>query len=176
MGSATPLIVPEVTTKQISDSNATKDFMNTRCKYKTGTCLNERARKPNDSFHSLCEQHRLLHNYNQRNFDRKKRAMKKSLEDSKLTEKCGILDSSEAAPIPKRSIATEFEYNSAPMSKIPRTEYNIFTAENYHACPPNYNTYSPLESYGDLLDSCISGSNTVSWSEEDIYILKALLC
>ncbi|KDO18965.1 hypothetical protein SPRG_14802 [Saprolegnia parasitica CBS 223.65] len=52
-----------------------------RCRYKTGTCTNERARKPNDMYHSLCEKHRLLHNFNQRNFDRKKRAIRKLLEE-----------------------------------------------------------------------------------------------
>ncbi|OQR89290.1 hypothetical protein ACHHYP_06370 [Achlya hypogyna] len=53
----------------------------TRCRYKTGTCTNERARKPNDAYHSLCEKHRVLHNFNQRNFDRKKRAIRKMLEE-----------------------------------------------------------------------------------------------
>ncbi|OQR95875.1 hypothetical protein THRCLA_22058 [Thraustotheca clavata] len=51
-----------------------------RCRYKTGTCMNERAKKPNDMYHSLCEKHRVLHNFNQRNFDRKKRAIRKLLE------------------------------------------------------------------------------------------------
>ncbi|KAF0687635.1 Aste57867_20619 [Aphanomyces stellatus] len=53
-----------------------------RCRYKTGTCRNERSRKTATSLHSLCEMHRQMHNFNQRKFDRKKRAMRDTLRDN----------------------------------------------------------------------------------------------
>ncbi|KAF0686238.1 Aste57867_21943 [Aphanomyces stellatus] len=45
-----------------------------RCKYKSGRCPNERTLKYNgEEIHSLCEEHRIRHNRNQRKADTKRR-------------------------------------------------------------------------------------------------------
>ncbi|RHY32490.1 hypothetical protein DYB32_002526 [Aphanomyces invadans] len=45
-----------------------------RCKYKSGRCPNERTLKYNgEEIHSLCEEHRVRHNRNQRKADTKRR-------------------------------------------------------------------------------------------------------
>ncbi|EGZ22707.1 hypothetical protein PHYSODRAFT_252155 [Phytophthora sojae] len=42
-----------------------------KCQYKTGKCFNERTLKRNGDAHSLCEEHRIKQNLNQRRSDRK---------------------------------------------------------------------------------------------------------
>ncbi|KDO21140.1 hypothetical protein SPRG_12921 [Saprolegnia parasitica CBS 223.65] len=45
-----------------------------RCRYKSGRCPNERTLKYNgEQVHSLCEEHRIRHNRNQRRADTKRR-------------------------------------------------------------------------------------------------------
>ena len=46
------------------------------CRYKSGKCKHERARKRNGAAHTLCEVHRLRHNAHQRKSDRKHRLAK----------------------------------------------------------------------------------------------------
>jgi hypothetical protein len=117
---------PSVTIINTATMINTVPLMN-RCQYKTGSCPNERARKPNATFHSLCEKHRLVHNFNQRNFDRKKRAVKKVL----LQHQNEILD------------AIKVEAGAEAFMPILRQD----------------NT-----------------SSWRVWSEEDLSILRALLC
>ncbi|KDO22977.1 hypothetical protein SPRG_11824 [Saprolegnia parasitica CBS 223.65] len=50
-----------------------------RCKYKSGRCMNERTIKENGEPHTLCEEHRLLHNKNQRKSDTKRRRLRRAL-------------------------------------------------------------------------------------------------
>jgi len=47
-----------------------------RCKYKSGRCPNERTVKFNGEAHTLCEEHRIKHNKNQRKSDSKRRGSK----------------------------------------------------------------------------------------------------
>ncbi|OQR91952.1 hypothetical protein ACHHYP_04190 [Achlya hypogyna] len=47
-----------------------------RCKYKSGRCPNERTIKFSGEAHTLCEEHRLKHNKNQRKSDAKRRGTK----------------------------------------------------------------------------------------------------
>ncbi|KAF0719293.1 Aste57867_1141 [Aphanomyces stellatus] len=44
-----------------------------RCKYKSGRCPNERTLKFSGEPHTLCEEHRVKHNKNQRKSDAKRR-------------------------------------------------------------------------------------------------------
>ncbi|KAF0682878.1 Aste57867_25013 [Aphanomyces stellatus] len=59
-------------------SEAARPF-NGRCKYKSGRCMNERTLKENGLPHTLCEEHRILHNKNQRKSDTKRRRLRKGM-------------------------------------------------------------------------------------------------
>ncbi|OQS07861.1 hypothetical protein THRCLA_20043 [Thraustotheca clavata] len=59
---------------------------NGRCKYKSGRCMNERTLKENGEPHTLCEEHRLLHNKNQRKSDTKRRRLRRALRNTNNNE------------------------------------------------------------------------------------------
>ncbi|KAH9125810.1 hypothetical protein LEN26_008576 [Aphanomyces euteiches] len=46
------------------------------CRYKSGRCSNERTLKFNGEIHTMCEEHRIRHNNNQRRSDLKRRIKK----------------------------------------------------------------------------------------------------
>ncbi|ETV93127.1 hypothetical protein H310_12739 [Aphanomyces invadans] len=52
-----------------------------RCKYKSGRCPNERTIKFSGEPHTLCEEHRVKHNKNQRKSDAKRRGVVKIKRD-----------------------------------------------------------------------------------------------
>ncbi|KDO17904.1 hypothetical protein SPRG_16687, partial [Saprolegnia parasitica CBS 223.65] len=56
-----------------------------RCKYKSGRCPNERTLKFSGEAHTLCEEHRLKHNKNQRKSDAKRRGAKPVKKEPKTT-------------------------------------------------------------------------------------------
>ncbi|OQR97583.1 hypothetical protein ACHHYP_10162 [Achlya hypogyna] len=47
-----------------------------KCRYKSGRCPNERTLKFNGEVHTMCEEHRIRHNNNQRKSDMKRRVKK----------------------------------------------------------------------------------------------------
>ena len=59
-------------------SSKTSDYRG-QCSYKTGKCLNERSLKIHGGTHSLCEDHRKIHNKNQRKRDQKRRDLKRKM-------------------------------------------------------------------------------------------------
>ncbi|RHY68040.1 hypothetical protein DYB38_003337 [Aphanomyces astaci] len=60
-------------------SHGSPGVFNGRCKYKSGRCMNERTLKDNGLPHTLCEEHRVLHNKNQRKSDTKRRRLRKGV-------------------------------------------------------------------------------------------------
>ncbi|OQR94050.1 hypothetical protein ACHHYP_01904 [Achlya hypogyna] len=85
---------------QLKKTSSTFSLMNHapyngRCKYKSGRCMNERTLKENGEPHTLCEDHRLLHNKNQRKSDTKRRRLRRAMRNE---PRMATLTSSVASP------------------------------------------------------------------------------
>ncbi|KDO35521.1 hypothetical protein SPRG_00368 [Saprolegnia parasitica CBS 223.65] len=59
-----------------SSANAVRAGFRGKCRYKSGRCPNERTLKFNGEVHTMCEEHRIRHNNNQRKSDMKRRVKK----------------------------------------------------------------------------------------------------
>ncbi|OQS00342.1 hypothetical protein THRCLA_06002 [Thraustotheca clavata] len=59
-----------------SNTTAVRPGFRGKCRYKSGRCPNERTLKFNGEVHTMCEEHRIRHNNNQRKSDMKRRVKK----------------------------------------------------------------------------------------------------
>ncbi|KAH9136550.1 hypothetical protein LEN26_006122 [Aphanomyces euteiches] len=146
---------------------------NGRCKYKSGRCMNERTLKENGQPHTLCEDHRVLHNKNQRKSDTKRRRLRKGMAPFAPTM---------AQPTEYRSAGST--YSSDPEDARSNEELSDDDSNNatHNTTYDHTMLRPPLP--GDLLHypatapttpSASSDTPTVEWSTEEITMLHSLL-
>ncbi|RHY46353.1 hypothetical protein DYB30_005761 [Aphanomyces astaci] len=133
-----------------------------RCKYKSGRCPNERTIKFSGEPHTLCEEHRVKHNKNQRKSDAKRRGVVKVKRDGTVVYE----DDDDACPV----------YMKKEQPSLERTTV-VVKPEPTIKSEPSQDTTSmwTLQTRdSDPLDiEEIDMSETSScWSEDEVEILK----
>ncbi|CAK4348491.1 unnamed protein product [Aphanomyces euteiches] len=128
-----------------------------RCRYKSGRCQNERTLKYNgEEIHSLCEEHRIRHNRNQRKADTKRRKGKNS---ANLDE---IASVSAVSPMSNHSAKANHQHHDSVYSTASLFEHTAIlesTADDNVV----FHVEDDLDLY--LQDEC------PTWSNEDVAIL-----
>ncbi|CAK4664833.1 hypothetical protein LEN26_007334 [Aphanomyces euteiches] len=127
-----------------------------RCKYKSGRCPNERTIKFSGEPHTLCEEHRVKHNKNQRKSDAKRRGVVKTKRDVK----------SELQSVPVKKEHKPPTDNTIKLEPIDATTLSTTVLTT------GWITHDEDTTDDDLFEEIDMSETSSCWSEDEVEILK----